>query len=106
MKSSLESRFLLLIRGSGLPVPVREYRFHPTRKFRFDFCWPIWKVAAEIEGGVWIQGAHNRSKRFISDSTKYNLAASLGWKVLRFTEWHLNKDAAGTIEILKKILKV
>ena len=26
---------------AGLPVPIPEYRFHPTRKWRFDYAWTI-----------------------------------------------------------------
>ena len=105
MKSSpLESHFLLLVKGSGLPAPVREYRFAPPRRIRFDFCWKDRMTAAECEGGVWTHGAHTRGKHFIQDCTKYNLAALLGWKVFRFTEWHLKKDAANTIRIIKEAL--
>ena len=28
-----------------------EYRFHPTRKWRFDYAWPENKIALEVEGG-------------------------------------------------------
>lgn len=31
---------------------IPEYRFHPTRKWRFDFAIPHIKVAIEIEGGL------------------------------------------------------
>jgi len=65
--------------------PVPEFRFHPTRKWRFDFAYPQKRVAIEIEGGVWTGGAHTRGKHFESDCEKYNAAAILGWRVLRFT---------------------
>ena len=44
----------------NLPAPVPEFRFHPERKWRFDFAWPEHKIAVEQEGGVWIQGRHTR----------------------------------------------
>ena len=50
----------------------REYRFHPTREWRFDFAIPAVRVAIEVEGGVW--------KR---DMEKYNEAAACGWLVIR-----------------------
>lgn len=50
-----------------------------------DFAWPEYRVAVEIEGGVWSMGRHNRPKGFIADTEKYNAAAELGWIVLRFT---------------------
>jgi hypothetical protein len=62
-----------------------EYRFHPTRKWRFDLAVPARKVAFEREGGTWVRGAHNRGKHYESDCTKYNSAAILGWLVIRGT---------------------
>lgn len=67
----------------GLPAPVLEFRFHPDRKFQFDFAWPDHKVALEIEGGIWTRGAHGRGSGIKRDMEKYNLAASNGWFVLR-----------------------
>jgi hypothetical protein len=67
----------------GLPRPVPEYRFHPDRKWRFDYAWPKRKVALEIEGGVWTKGRHTRGKGFIKDIEKYNAATLAGWKILR-----------------------
>ena len=70
---------------SPLPIPVREHRFHPTRKWRFDLAFIKEKLAIEIEGGVWIIGRHNRGAGFIKDMEKYNEATFYGWKLLRFT---------------------
>lgn len=64
----------------GLPAPEREYRFHPTRKWRFDFAWPALKVAVEIEG----RGRHQTFTGYAADCHKYNEAVALGWRVLRF----------------------
>ena len=65
-------------------IPVREYKFHPTRKFRIDFSFTEKKLAIEIEGGAWQNGRHNRGTGFISDMEKYNLLTVMGWKLLRY----------------------
>lgn len=65
--------------------PVREYRFAPPRRWRFDFAYPKRKIAVEIEGGAWTGGAHTRGKHFESDCEKYNTAVVMGWRVFRFT---------------------
>ena len=83
--SAIEETLALHIRASQLPPPEREHRFHPVRKWRFDFAWPDRKLAAECEGGIWTGGAHTRGKHFTSDCEKYNQAALIGWRVLRFT---------------------
>ena len=45
-----EEAFALHCRAEKLE-PVREYIFHPKRKWRFDFYFPERKLAVEIEGG-------------------------------------------------------
>lgn len=69
----------------SIPKPEREYRFHESRKWRFDYAWPKNKIALEIEGGVWTRGRHVRPKGFIKDIEKYNYAAAHGWRVFRST---------------------
>lgn len=65
----------------------REYQFHPERKFRFDYAWPEKKIALEVEGGLWRKGggAHSHPKGILRDIEKYNLATTLGWRVIRVT---------------------
>ncbi len=69
----------------GLPVPEREVKFHPTRKWRFDYAWVNEKVAVEVEGGIYSGGRHVRGAGYEKDMEKYNHAQLLGWTVLRYT---------------------
>lgn len=87
--SNLELMLLAQINASGLPVPVTEYKFHPDRRWRFDFCWPDDLLAVEVEGGTWVNGRHNRGSGFEKDAEKYAEALCLGWKVLRVTGSHI-----------------
>lgn len=64
---------------------VKEHRFHPERKWRFDYAIPDLKIAVEVDGAVWTCGRHNRAAGYIADMEKLNTAASMGWLVLRFT---------------------
>ena len=64
---------------------VREYRFYPSRMWRFAYAIPALRIAIEIDGGIWIQGRHNRASGYIGDMEKFNAAATLGWVVLKFT---------------------
>lgn len=77
-----------------LPSPESEFRFHPVRKWRFDFAWPDQKVAVEIEGGAWTNGRHQRGKGFIADMDKYNTATLDGWRVFRFSGDHVKSGEA------------
>jgi very-short-patch-repair endonuclease len=69
----------------GLPLPVREFRFHPTRKWRFDLAYPDNRLAIEIEGATYSGGRHVRGKGYEEDCLKYDEAAIAGWAVLRVT---------------------
>lgn len=82
---------------------VKEYKFHPTRRWRFDFAIPEYKIAIEIDGGVWTYGRHNRSAGYIADMEKFNAAASLGWVVLKFTpdEQYTKK----TFDLIRQTIK-
>lgn len=72
------------LQRSGVPEPLEEHAFHPTRRFRLDLCWPQYRVAVEVDGGVWAQGRHVRPQGYINDCEKYALAAVAGYRVLRF----------------------
>ena len=74
-----------LFEDAGLPLPVPEHRFHPTRLWRFDYAWPAEKIAVEVEGGIWTGGRHINPAGFIADLEKYNAAAVLGWRIIRMT---------------------
>jgi very-short-patch-repair endonuclease len=80
-----------------------EYRFHPTRKWRFDVAFLSEKVAVEIEGGVWQYGRHNRASGFLKDLEKYNEAAMLGWRVIR-TPWEWLEDGSIVPVIIEALL--
>jgi very-short-patch-repair endonuclease len=85
-KESLENKFQRVWHEEfgHLPAPVRQHRFHPTRKFRFDFAWPEWKLAVEIQGSTWQKGGHNTGYGLTADYEKLRLAQRAGWKVLPY----------------------
>jgi len=84
--SRLERRFLLYWQSLGGPALEREFRFHQTRKWRADFAHIDSRTPIEIEGGIYIQGRHNRPQGFAADAEKYLEAALDGWRVLLLTE--------------------
>lgn len=87
----------------GIPLPEVEFQFHPTRKWRYDFAWPAHKLALESDGGVWVNGGHNRGSGWIKDTEKRNAAAVLGWRLLRFQPSDLSKTS--TIETIRQALQ-
>lgn len=96
--SALEETLALHLRAAKLE-PEREYRFHPSRLWRFDFAFVLERVAVEVEGGIFVKGAHTRGAHFRGDCEKYNAAAEIGWTVLRYTDRHIKRgDALAQIE--------
>jgi very-short-patch-repair endonuclease len=61
-----------------------EHRFHPTRKWRFDFARPDIRLAIEIDGGIWTGGRHSGGQGQLDDFEKGNEAVALGWQILHF----------------------
>jgi very-short-patch-repair endonuclease len=92
--SELEETFKVQLRMMGQEGWEEEFQFHPTRKWRFDFAHPAYKIAVECEGGVHSQGRHTRGSGFEKDCEKYNAAAILGWCVLRYTKRMLDEGVA------------
>jgi len=105
-KSELEQLFVSLLNIYAPDLaPLREYRFAPPRRFRFDFAWPVQRVAVELEGGIWSRGRHVRGKGYETDCEKYNLAAKRGWRVFRFTRGMLERDPEQCIEMVRQALE-
>lgn len=82
--------------------PLREYKFHPVRLWRFDFAFVDHMLAVEIEGGIWTAGRHTTGTGFLHDIEKYNAATELGWRLLRFSTQAVMKGNA--IEVTKRVL--
>lgn len=95
----LELALLQHIRAVGLPEPVREYPFATPRKFRADFAYPGQRLLIEVEGTTVAGGRHQQREGYANDLRKYNLAARLGWTLLRFDgEMVRNGEAVAAIE--------
>ena len=56
-----------------------QLEFHPTRKWRFDFCFKEAFLAIEIQG---YGTGHNSYEGMKKDYEKHNAAISLGWSVI------------------------
>lgn len=84
-RTGLEDCLLADLAKLGLPVPEREYQFHPVRKWRFDLAYPSRLIAIECDGGTWSGGRHVRGAGYQRDAEKFNAASLLGWYVLHYT---------------------
>ena len=103
--SRLEQQFLDLWNlETTWASPEREYKFHPTRRWRFDFAWPGLWVAVEVHGGTFTGGRHSRGIGQASDFEKFNEASRMGWTVLHFVGRHLSEEPEWVIGLVQEVL--
>ena len=100
-RSEGEILFADVLEQINVPAWEEEYIFLDGRRFRFDFAWPPFLIAVEIEGGTYSMGRHTRGSGFAKDCEKYNLAALDGWSVYRFTTCMVKDGTAGNF--MKKV---
>lgn len=84
-KETIKKVLWVLHHEKKIPEYVEEFRFHPSRKFRFDWAIPSLKIAIEYEGLITKKSRHTTITGYSNDCHKYNIAQILGWKVLRYT---------------------
>lgn len=80
-ESDAETVFVQLVRRSGYPEPIRQYRvFLAGHRFRLDFAWPALRLAIEIDSAA----VHGPDK-LPGDLLRQNRIVLDGWMILRFT---------------------
>jgi len=81
-----------------------EFRFAPPRRFKFDIAIVEQKIAVEYEGLVATgkKGGHQTKAGYTSNCEKYNLAARLGWRLLRYTCRNYQDFEPDLLSILKR----
>jgi hypothetical protein len=91
MKPNLHILLLVFCRENDLELQ-HEFKFHPTRKWKFDYFIPGLNTAIEFEGLVSSSKGKEKGKSrhttitgYTGDCTKYNAAVKMGIKVLRYT---------------------
>ena len=89
---AMARRFEELWRMLGGAELATEHRFHPERRWRFDYAHLPTKTAIEINGGVWSGGRHNRGAGYLRDREKVNAAQMLGWKVFELGTGQVTVD--------------
>ena len=47
-----ESALLFQFKAENFHVPQRQWKFHHSRKWAFDFAWPEVSLAVEVDGGT------------------------------------------------------
>jgi hypothetical protein len=87
MRSQLEIEFGNLWDSLFPDITLEtEYKFDDKRRFRLDFAHPLAKVGIEIQGQIWVVGAHSSGRGLQRDFEKARLLASLDWLYFPLSE--------------------
>ena len=81
---------------------VPQLRFHPEKKWRFDFAFPSAWLAVEIQG---FGTGHTSYEGMHRDYEKHNAAMSLGWGIVYLMSYdlkraHINKTCQYILKVL------
>ena len=89
-REKLERALWMRVEAAGLPLPVLQYYWARSegRQFRSDGAYVAERVLVEVDGGIWMPGGggHSHPMHLETQHQRDNLAALLGWKLLRFTK--------------------
>jgi very-short-patch-repair endonuclease len=94
--STLEDRFVQIIRDSGLPMPRSQYELHDELgRFigRLDFAYPDRRFGIEIDGYRY----HTDPAAFVRDRQRQNAILTAGFNLLRYTAEDLFRRPAHVI---------
>lgn len=89
-ESVFETMLLRLLKASGLPAPVMQYKIRTAGKAIaiVDFAFPAERLAVEADGYRW----HSGRVRWERDLQRRNALTALGWRVLHVTWGDLVKS--------------
>lgn len=99
-ESLAEAVLLNRIRELHLPEPQTQVQLISWRKYRYDFAWPEYKIAVELQGGVHgneSRGRHTRGAGYEEDCTKLALAQIAGYACLYLTPGMVDKGTGGML---------
>lgn len=77
-----------ILKQLNRPGVQREYAFTTLRGFKFDYAWPKWRIAIEVQG---FGGGHSSIGGLQRDYEKLNHATAIGWMVFQFSTAMLKK---------------
>lgn len=84
------------LRAAGLTDFEIEHPFAREigRGYRWDVAFVKDKLAVEVDGGIWSEGAHGHPLTILRNMAKRNWAARLGWRCLAFSTAQVKKGEA------------
>ncbi len=101
LESDLEALAWPIIRGSGVPLPVRQHWVTVGRgRYRLDFAWPGVKVGLECEG--WEH--HGGLAAWGKDRTRLAELVAADWRILPLTWDVCSREPARVVQWIRNTL--
>lgn len=102
--SALEQTFAQAIvqcpEASVLAGFKRNYRFHESRRWEWDFAWVERRLAVELQGGQWQRGRHTRGgKAYQNELEKHRAAVMSDWWCLCYTTDDIMKNDGALLAV-------
>ena len=88
---------------------VAEYRFHETRRWRFDWAHVTLMLAIELQGVTFARGKpgrHQTPSGIEGDMEKLNAAVECGWRVLLYSQRQVKDDPVGVIQQIIRVAEM
>lgn len=104
-ESDLEDLFRAVLRRTGLPIGISQYRLSDVGgEFvaRPDFTYPDQRLVIELDG----ERFHMDRMAFRNDRRRQNEIELLGWRVLRYTWWDLTTRADDVCSEVRAALSI
>lgn len=101
--SELEARFLDLVRGAGLPEPVRQLDLGDADHWigRVDFAYTHALVVIELDGRRW----HGAKLDIEGDQRRDQQLAAAGWRVVRIGWTQLTTRPDDVVVLVRNLLR-
>ncbi len=96
-RSGLERQMRRLARGAGLPPPLVNHRVLGRER---DFTWPQHRLVVEVDGGRY----HAPRAAREADHERDAELVVAGWRVLRFTDTHVEHEPAAVTAVVRRAL--
>ena len=102
LQSALEAQVLAEIRRQGLPEPEIQCSLDLPGggRIRFDFAWPQWRLALEVDHPFW----HAGGEQSHLDKRRDRQVATLGWQTIRVTDLDVASGLEAAIAELASLL--
>ena len=93
-RSPLEDAFLELCDACGIPRPLVNT---VVEGYEVDFCWPELRLIVECDG----HAHHGTRAAFERDRARDARLTALGWRVMRFTDRQVRRQAPSVAEVVR-----